>query len=126
MRTPGFSAWLAPMIAVLLGGAICNADDWPQWLGPQRDGVWRESDIVERFPADGPRVRWRTPVGSGYTGPAVAGARVFLMDRELAPGANNPANPFAQATIPGAERVLCLTKRTASFSGNTPTNVLTP
>jgi outer membrane protein assembly factor BamB len=96
------------MIAVLLGVAISNADDWPQWLGPQRDGVWRESGIVERFPADGPRVRWRTPVGSGYTGPAVAGARVFLMDRELAPGANNPANPFAQATIPGAERVLCL------------------
>src|SRR6266540_6625640 len=85
-----------------------RADDWPQWLGPQRDGVWREEGLIEKFPADGPRVRWRTPVGSGYTGPAVTQGRVFVMDRQLAPGANNPDNPFAKTTIAGTERVLCL------------------
>jgi hypothetical protein len=43
----------------LLGGALL-ADDWPQWLGPGRDAVWRESGIVEKFPTNGPPVRWRT------------------------------------------------------------------
>ena len=44
------------------------ADDWPQWLGPKRDGVWRETGIVKEFPAQGPTVRWRTPIGGGYAG----------------------------------------------------------
>src|SRR5437667_437971 len=108
MRRLGFSTGLAGVIVALLAVAVARADDWPQWLGPQRDGVWRESGIVEKFPADGPRVRWRTPVGSGYTGPAVAQGRVFVMDRQLAAGATNPDDPFAKATIPGTERVLCL------------------
>ena len=85
-----------------------RADDWPQWLGPQRDDVWREAGILEKFPAEGPKVRWRTPIGSGYTGPAVANGRVYVMDRQLAPGASNPSNPFARGEIPGSERVLCL------------------
>src|SRR5881394_1873325 len=108
MRTPGFSAWLTAVIAVHLGVAISKADDWPQWLGPQRDGVWRETGIIEKFSASGPRVRWRVPVGSGYSGPAVALGRVFVMDRQLARGANKPSDPFARGTIPGTERVLCL------------------
>src|SRR5262249_48125004 len=58
-----------------------RADDWPQWLGPQRDGVWRETGIIQKFPENGPTVRWRTPIAAGYTGPAVANGRVFVMDR---------------------------------------------
>ncbi len=85
-----------------------RADDWPQWLGPERDGVWRETGIVEKFPPGGPRVRWRTPVGGGYAGPAVADGRVYLMDRQLPEGVRNPANPFAKERVPGSERVLCL------------------
>ncbi len=86
-----------------------RADDWPQWLGPQRDGVWRETGILSKFPAGGPPVRWRAEIGAGYSGPAVAGGRVYLMDRKLAPGATNPGNPFARTgQIPGNERVLCL------------------
>ena len=42
------------------------ADDWPQWLGPQRDGVWREAGIAAKFPPGGPKVRWRTAIGEGY------------------------------------------------------------
>jgi len=85
-----------------------RADDWPQWLGPQRDGVWRETGILEKFPAEGPKVRWRAPIGAGYTGPAVANGRVYVMDHQLAQGASNPSNPFARGEIPGTERVLCL------------------
>ena len=108
MRRLDFLARLPGVVVAVLAIALGRADDWPQWLGPQRDGVWREKGIVERFPADGPRVRWRTPLGGGYSGPAVAQGRVFVMDRQLAPGATNPGDPFAKTTIPGSERVLCL------------------
>ncbi len=85
-----------------------SAADWPQWLGPQRDGVWRESGIVETLPTNGLKFRWRTPIGSGYSGPAVVNGRVFVMDRQIAAGAKNPPNAFARGEIPGTERVLCL------------------
>ena len=59
------------------------ADDWPQWLGPQRDGIWREDGIIEKF--DGaPKLKWKVDVGGGYSGPAVADGRVFVTDRQLA------------------------------------------
>ena len=44
--------------ATLIAGAA-RADDWPQWLGPQRDAVWRETGIVKSFPAEGLPKRWR-------------------------------------------------------------------
>lgn len=91
------------------------ADDWPQWLGPQRDGHWRETGIVKAFPAGGPPVRWRTSIGAGYTGPAVTGGRVFLTDRVLTQGAKNPENPFNRGVIPGNERVLCLDEATGKI-----------
>lgn len=42
---------------VLLAACVARADDWPQWLGPQRDSVWRETGLVEKFPANGLQVR---------------------------------------------------------------------
>ena len=83
------------------------ADDWPQWLGPKRDGVWREKGIVKKF--DGaPKLRWKVEIGGGYAGPAVADGRVFVLDRQLAKGTSNPSNPFSRGQLPGTERVLCL------------------
>src|SRR5262249_25227818 len=64
--------------------------------------------IVEQFPTNGLKFRWRTKIGSGYSGPAVANGRVYLMDRKLAEGTTKPANAFSRAEIPGTERVLCL------------------
>jgi outer membrane protein assembly factor BamB len=93
---------------LLLCPTSVPADDWPQWLGPNRDSVWRESGIVEKFAANGPPVLWRANVGGGYAGPAVAGGRVYITDRQLAQGASNPADPFARGVIRGSERVLCL------------------
>ncbi|MCX6926477.1 MAG: PQQ-like beta-propeller repeat protein [Verrucomicrobia bacterium] len=91
--------------ACLLIGNALFADDWPQWLGPQRDAVWRESGIVEKFPTNGPPVRWRTPLGGGYAGPSVATGRVYIADRQLGQGASNPSEPSPTRSI---ERVLCL------------------
>lgn len=84
------------------------ADDWPQWLGPRRDSHWRETGILESFPQNGLKVRWRAPIDPGYSGPAVANGRVYVLDRQLAPGASNPGDPFKRGSIPGTERVLCL------------------
>jgi outer membrane protein assembly factor BamB len=57
------------------------ADDWPQWGGPKRDIFWRETGIIDEFPTNGllPRV-WSTPIGEGYSGPAVADGRVYVTD----------------------------------------------
>jgi outer membrane protein assembly factor BamB len=98
----------ACLAALLLASPLCRADDWPQWLGPQRDSIWRETGILEKFPTPGLTVRWRTPLGGGYSGPAVSGGRVYVMDRKLREGGANPANPFDRNKIPGSERVLCL------------------
>jgi outer membrane protein assembly factor BamB len=91
------------------------ADDWPQWFGPQRDGVWRETGILPQFPKGGPKVRWRTPIGFGFAGPAVVGDRVYLCDRILPEGVKLPANPFDRGRLPGAERVVCLDDATGKI-----------
>ena len=98
--------WMATLI---LGcAASLRGDDWPQWLGPERDSVWRETGIVSSFPAGGPPVVWRTEIGSGYSGPAVAKDRVYVFDHQFSQASDKPANAFARGKIPGAESVLCL------------------
>jgi outer membrane protein assembly factor BamB len=102
------------LLAVLLLSSLgaARADDWPQWLGPQRDGVWRETGILEKFPGGGPKVLWRTAIHGGYAGPAVAQGRVYVTDRLLAPGVKDPDNPFNRTNSTGKERVLCLDEKT--------------
>lgn len=100
---------------VLLAASPGQADDWPQWLGPQRDGIWREQGILRKFPAGGPKVRWRTPLGEGYAGPAVAGGRVYVTDRVVSEGTQNPRSGFSKrGTVTGKERVLCLDEATGN------------
>jgi outer membrane protein assembly factor BamB len=92
----------------VLGGSVARAIDWPQWLGPNRDGVWREEGLLTKFPAGGPKVLWRTPIGAGYSGPSVAEGRVYVMDRIRPKDASGkPARP-TRGGIPGKERTLCL------------------
>jgi len=99
---------LSAAVLFLFTDLVVRADDWPQWLGPQRDGVWRETGLVEKFPETGLKYRWRVPLGSGYSGPAVANGRVYVMDRQLAKGSDQPKDPFSRGRIAGTERVLCL------------------
>ena len=106
---------LALCVFAATATGVLRAEDWPQWLGPQRDAVWRENGILEKLPASGLKFRWRVPIGGGYTGPAVAKGRVYVMDRQLAKGATNPASPWARGEIPGSERVLCLNETDGSI-----------
>jgi len=91
------------------------ADDWPQWLGPQRDGLWREDGILQSFPERGPVKRWSTPIHGGYAGPAVADGRVFVTDFVPTPnhkgealGKPHPNANHRRGAISGQERLLCL------------------
>jgi outer membrane protein assembly factor BamB len=95
--------WLLLMAAPALW-----ADDWPQWLGPRRDGVWREGGILEKFPEEGPKVIWRAPIASGYSGPAVVGGKVFVTDRPTAKPFERKRGDKTLPSIEGTERVLCL------------------
>lgn len=82
-------------------------DDWPQWLGPTGNSVWAEKGILDKLPSDIKSIEvWRQPIGYGYSGPAVANGRVFVMDYQKEGGtiANNPGN---RDKLEGKERVLC-------------------
>src|SRR5258705_2649184 len=69
------------VILFLIALALASrGEDWPQWRGPARDGVWHETDIQKTFPAEGPPVRWRAPVGYGFSSPAIAKGRVYVTD----------------------------------------------
>lgn len=65
---------------------IAHADQWPQWLGPQRDGVYREAGVVTAIPTAGLPVKWTAKIAHGYAGPAVAGGKVFLFDYLITDG----------------------------------------
>jgi outer membrane protein assembly factor BamB len=88
--------------------SFANGKDWPEWLGPTREGVWRETGLVDKFPPGGPPVVWRKPIGSGYSGPAVAGEFVYVMDRQRLLGKDGKPVPGNREGQKGTERVLCL------------------
>lgn len=86
-----------PVILIFLS-LPAFSDDWPQWRGPNRDGVWRETGIVEKFDAPELKLRWRVPISGGYSGPVVAAGRVYVTDRITEPSEQ--------------ERVLCFDWKT--------------
>jgi len=94
---------LCSMIAVAIP---MSADDWHQWRGADRRGVWHETGIIDRFPQDGLKISWRVPIGSGYAGPAVADGRVFVLDWRDDPNSR---------TLGGTERLLALDEQTGNI-----------
>ena len=64
---------------------ICNAQDWPDWRGINRDGIWSETGIVEKFDDKVQLPKWSVPIGSGYSGPTVANGKVYLTDLQKKP-----------------------------------------
>ena len=60
---------------------LTAAADWPQLLGPARDGHSAETKLDWNWPKDGPPVVWKKDVGTGWAGPVVAGGRVYLFHR---------------------------------------------
>ena len=66
------------LIAVV-GAAV--EPDWPQILGPERNGVYSGPALASSWPPGGPRKIWEKPVGQGFAGPVVVGASVILFHR---------------------------------------------
>ena len=62
-----------------------SSQDWPDWRGSNRDGVWRETGIIRKFKSNTIPVKWSIPCGPGYSGPTVAGGKVYLTDRITKP-----------------------------------------
>jgi len=73
------------LIVIFLFNGLISADDWPQWRGPQRDGIWRETGIVKTLSQEDLKVRWRVPISGGYSGPTIAEGRVYVTDRVVDP-----------------------------------------
>ncbi len=69
------------VLFVLLQASALLAHDWPQILGPDRNGVYKGNDLAASWPADGPKTLWKMNVGDGFAGPAVADGKVILFHR---------------------------------------------
>ena len=72
-----------------LAAALCSismfalAADWPQWLGPTRNGISQETGLLEQWPQAGPKLRWKTTgLGDGYGTVAIAGGRAYLVSNQ--------------------------------------------
>lgn len=72
---------VAAALIALATAARVAAQDWPQFLGPDRTGVYRGPALSESWPSQGPKVIWRVPVGQGFSGPVVVQGRVILFHR---------------------------------------------
>jgi outer membrane protein assembly factor BamB len=79
------------------------AEDWPEWRGKGRAGIWTESGILDKFPEKGLTPVWRTPLHGGFAGPAVAAGRVFVTDFKRSSGKK------------GMERALCLDEKSGKI-----------
>jgi len=100
---------------VVAGIGPLRADDWPEWRGAGRLGVWNETGLLAKFPKEGPQATWRTEIQSGYAGPAVSGGRVFVTDSRRTKG--NQAIERALALDETTGRVLWTQEWPTDYSG---------
>jgi outer membrane protein assembly factor BamB len=62
--------------------ALAGDTDWPQYRGPNRDGVSSETGLLDQWSAGGPKELWRTSLGRGFSGISVSGGRIYTMFAE--------------------------------------------
>jgi outer membrane protein assembly factor BamB len=76
-------------IVFLAAAQLAFAGDWPQWRGPNRDGMSQETGLLKQWPADGPKLIWQIKdIGSGFSTPAIVGDRIYLLSNN---GTNDEA-----------------------------------
>ena len=57
-----------------------STSDWPQWRGPERNGISKETGLLKQWPEAGPKLLWQqNDIGDGYSTPVVVGTRLYLM-----------------------------------------------
>src|SRR5262245_51532391 len=76
------SSFVAGLVAATaLWATTAHAGDWPQILGPHRDGRAEGESLADSWPSTGPKLLWERPVGRGYAGVAIVGDRGVLFHR---------------------------------------------
>src|SRR2546430_5001695 len=65
----------------LIGALAARAQDWPQFLGPTRNGVADTKQLADSWPAAGPTILWQKNVGAGWSGPVVSKSKLILFHR---------------------------------------------
>jgi outer membrane protein assembly factor BamB len=83
-------------------------------MGPNRDGVWPETGVVEKFGSVGPKKLWSVEVNGGYSGPAVAQGKVFVTDYVKVTG-DSSNDPASKRKLTGKERILALSAKDGSL-----------
>ncbi len=73
--------FILSLCALFLYGQISRAGDWPQILGPTRNGIAQNEKLADTWPADGPKIVWKQKIGNGLAGPVVADGRLLLFHR---------------------------------------------
>src|SRR5438876_7464982 len=70
-------------LLVLSTALSVAANDWPQWRGPQRNGISRETGLLKEWPSEGPKLLWQAKdIGDGYSTPAVVGELIYLQSNK--------------------------------------------
>lgn len=72
-------------IGLLIGSGTlrdARANDWPSWLGPQNDGIAKETDWMKDWPKSGPDVLWRARIGTGFSSMATSDGMLYAMGHE--------------------------------------------
>ena len=77
-----------PVVVLLVCIANVYAQDWPQYLGPNRNSMSDQKGILRSWPENGPEVLWTVNVGRGYGGPVVKNGKGYLLDRDDEVGDN--------------------------------------
>ncbi|MEL7498355.1 MAG: PQQ-binding-like beta-propeller repeat protein [Planctomycetota bacterium] len=94
----------------LIAQSTTLTGSWPHWMGPDRNNTWNESGLIDKFPEGGPAIAWRTKIGSGYSGPAIANGKVIISD--FVTNDDFTQSNFQRLKMKGTERVLCLDEKT--------------
>ncbi len=102
MKSPHQLPFLLLFLAIVICPTPTTADTWPDWRGSERDGIWRETNLINSFPEEGLKRAWTAEIGAGYGGPTVAEDHVYLMDRGIDPQREE-------------ERVLCFDRHTGAL-----------
>ena len=73
---------MAGFLTIAIVGSVVAAD-WPQWRGPQRNGISQETGLLKEWPKEGPKLHWKvTDAGRGYSTPAVVAERLYLLGND--------------------------------------------
>jgi len=100
------SLLLANLILSCIPMSLALAEDWPGWMGPNRDNQWNPKTAPNSFPAEGLKPLWSTDLAGGYSGPAVVADRVYVTD--MVTQADAKVDNFGRKAFEATERVHCI------------------